>query len=187
MLGRAPIELPGIVRIPAPTLAAVVAVILLGTVGAVYAMRRPIGQLRRRLAAEWHRLEAIRVAPGALVNAAILAAAVWVLDMVRLWLVVSAFATNLGVLQVAALVTITIVAGWVPTLGGLGVIEGGLAGGLMAFGVGAPDAVAITAVERGISYGLATIAGGLSMAALGGRSLWNAIRLDPAVAESAGT
>ena len=52
--------------------------------------------------------------------------------------------------------------------------------GLMAFGVDLPTAAAVTAIERAISYGFSTLAGGLVIALFGGRSLWNlAVRPKP--------
>ena len=47
----------------------------------------------------------------------------------------------------------------------------------MAFGTKGPDAIAITVVERAISYGIATMTGAGALSLLGGRSLWNAVRL----------
>ena len=52
--------------------------------------------------------------------------------------------------------------------------------GLVAFGVRPADAAAITAIERAISYGLASVAGAGALSALGGRALWRAAR-KPAV------
>jgi uncharacterized membrane protein YbhN (UPF0104 family) len=75
----------------------------------------------------------------------------------------------------------------VPTLGGLGAVEGGLVAGLAAFGVDLPTAAAITAIERAISYGFSTGAGLIVIALLGGRSLWPGRRtlgfVPPAVSE----
>ena len=70
----------------------------------------------------------------------------------------------------------TVAAGWIPTIGGLGVIEGGLVAALIAFGVAPIDAAAVTAVERIISYGLATAAGAAALSLIGGRALLQAAR-----------
>jgi hypothetical protein len=102
--------------------------------------------------------------------------AIWIQDVVRLMTVAAAFGVTLTVPQAAMLATLTIVGGLVPTVGGLGAIEGGLVGGLLLFGVRADTAAAITALERAISYVFATGAGASAFALIGGRTLWNAVR-----------
>ena len=74
-----------------------------------------------------------------------MSAAIWMLDVVRLRLAAAAFHTPIGFTEAATLAAITIVAGLVPSLAGLGPIEGGLVAGLIAFGVSPADAIAITA------------------------------------------
>ena len=113
--------------------------------------------------------------------------AIWTLDVVRLRLAAAAFNAPIGLPQAATLTAITIVAGWVPTIGGLGAIEGGLIAGLVGMGVPPADAIAITAVERAISYGVGTVAGFVSLSLLGGRSLWRAVRVGVTVPEGATT
>jgi uncharacterized protein (TIRG00374 family) len=122
-----------------------------------------------------------RIAPGALDRRTVVAAVgyssfVWVQDVARLMIVVAAFGEKLTVPQAAMLSVVTIVGGLVPTIGGLGAIEGGLVGGLMLFGVRADTAAAMTAVERAISYVFATSVGASAFAIVGGRTLWNATR-----------
>ena len=134
-------------------------------------LRRGWQRLRARGA-----LDAIAIAPSAMSLSAIWSVAVWTLDVTRLWLIAAIFDAHLTPAQAAALSVISIVGGWAPTIGGLGVVEPGLIGGLIAFGVPSTTAIAITAVERGISYGLATAAGAGAMMALGGRELWGAMR-----------
>jgi uncharacterized membrane protein YbhN (UPF0104 family) len=101
---------------------------------------------------------------------------VWVQDVIRLMTVAAAFGVTLTVSQACVLAVLTIVGGVVPTVGGLGAIEGGLVAGLMLFGVSAHTAAAITAVERTISYVFATSAGAAAFVLIGGRTLWNAVR-----------
>jgi uncharacterized membrane protein YbhN (UPF0104 family) len=120
--------------------------------------------------------EAVSITPGAMSASASWSVLVWTLDIFRLWLIGRMFDAHVGLAQAAALSTIGVVGGWAPTVGGLGVVEGGLIAGLLAFGVPSSTAIAITAVERGISYGLATVAGAGALAALGGHDLWTAIR-----------
>lgn len=141
----------------------------------------------RRLRVRWRTLASIAIAPSALATSAILSAVIWSLDVVRVRLVAAAFHAPIGLTETATLTAITIVAGLVPTIGGLGAIEGGLIAGMIGLGVAPADAVAITVVERGISYGLATVLGAGSLSLLGGRSLWNAVRFGAPAAESAAT
>jgi glycosyltransferase 2 family protein len=101
---------------------------------------------------------------------------VWLQDVVRLMIVAAAFGVPLTVSQGATLSVLTIVGGMLPTMGGLGAIEGGLVAGLVLFGIRIETAAAITAAERAISYGLATVAGGSAFALIGGRQLWQATR-----------
>ena len=124
-------------------------------------------------------LDAIAVDPTVILVSALWSAAVWTLDVARLWLIARMFDVHIGPAQAAALSTIGIVGGWAPTIGGLGVIEAGLIGGLLVLGVPSTTAIAITAVERGISYGIATVAGAGALMALGGRELWTAMRTQP--------
>ena len=99
-------------------------------------------------------------------------ALLWVQDVVRLACAGLAVGVHLSPTQAAMLAVSTIVGGLVPTIGGLVVVEGGLVAGLVAFGVDLPTAMAATAVERSISFGFSTVAGGLVIAVMGGRSLW---------------
>jgi uncharacterized membrane protein YbhN (UPF0104 family) len=105
-----------------------------------------------------------------------LSALLWLQDVCRLWCAAMAFGVMLSPTRVAVLAVLTVLGSLVPTVGGLGAVEGGLVAGLVAFGVGFPTAAAITAAERLVSYGFGTAAGGLVVALLGGRSLWTTAR-----------
>lgn len=129
-----------------------------------------------RVTERWRDLGAVGVSRSALIATAALSGLVWLLDVARLAVVAAAFHAPITMLQAAALAAITILAGLVPTIGGLGAVEGGLVAGLVSFGVTPPDALAITIVERMMSYGIATVAGAGALSLLGGRSLWNAVR-----------
>lgn len=120
--------------------------------------------------------ETVRIAPSALVASAIFSTVLWSLDVIRLRTAAAAIEVPIGLPQAAALSAITVVAGWVPTIGGLGAVEGGLIAGLIGFGVAPADAAAVTTIERGISYGLATVMGAGALSLLGGRALWEAAR-----------
>ncbi len=129
----------------------------------------------------WWRSWRARIAAGALDrNTAALAVGcstfVWVQDVARLMTVAASIGVALTIPQAAMLGTLAIVGGLVPTIGGLGAIEGGLVAGLVLFGVRADSAAAVTAVERAISYIFATGAGAASFALIGGRTLWTAVR-----------
>lgn len=99
-------------------------------------------------------------------------ALLWLQDVVRLACAGLAVGVHLSPTQTAMLAVSTIVGGLVPTIGGLVVVEGGLVAALMAFGVDLPTAMAATAVERAVSFGFSTVAGGLIAGVMGGRSLW---------------
>jgi len=137
-----------------------------------------------RLREQMQAADRITVAPRALAIAAAVSAALWLLDVMRLRAAAAAIGAPVTLAQAATLSAITIVAGLVPSIGGLGVVEGGLVGGLVAFGVKPTDAAAITAIERAISYGLASVAGAGALSALGGRALWDAVRLRASEAAS---
>jgi uncharacterized membrane protein YbhN (UPF0104 family) len=100
----------------------------------------------------------------------------WLQDFLRLTCASLAFGVVLAPAQIATLSMLAMFGGLAPTMGGLGVVEGGLVSGLMAFGVDLPTAAAVTALERAISYGLSTCAGLTVIALLGGRSLWSGLR-----------
>ncbi len=89
-----------------------------------------------------------------------------------------AVAAGLGVpltLQQSATITaFGIAGGLAPTVGGIGAIEGSLMAGLMMCGASADSALAITLVERAISYGLSTLLGAGALALLGGRAVLRA-------------
>jgi len=164
----ATLSLPRAGVTPAWTLTAAVVVVALVAIGVLHLLR---------VGGQWtERLRAVRIAPSALVASAAISVLLWTLDVVRLRIAAATMRAPIGLTQAAALSAITVAAGWVPTIGGLGAIEGGMVGGLIAFGVTPVDAAAVTAIERAISYGVATIAGAGALSLLGGRSLWNAAR-----------
>ena len=101
-------------------------------------------------------------------------------DVLRLMCACLAFGVVLSPTMIATLSILTMIGGLVPSIGGLGPVEGSLVAGLVAFGIDLPTAAAITAAERLISYGFSTLSGAVVVASLGGRSLWNAARRRPA-------
>ena len=89
--------------------------------------------------------------------------------------VAAAFGLPLSIAQSAAVTVMGIAGGFVPTVGSIGAIDGSLVAGLMLCGATAETALAITVVERAISYGLSTAAGAAALGILGGRGVLNAV------------
>lgn len=133
-----------------------------------WAKRRALGDRLRPL---WQRGRQVRIGAGAMTQATAYAALCQVESIARLMVVAAAFGTRLTVQQAATITVMTIAGGFVPTVGSLGAIDGTYVAGLMLFGVTAETAVAITVVERAISYGVSTVAGAGAVAALGGRGI----------------
>ena len=100
----------------------------------------------------------------------------WLQDVLRLTCATLAFGVMLSPTKVATLSMLAMLGGLVPAAAGLGPVEGGLVGGLLAFGIDLPTAAAITLLERVISYGFSTSAGAVVIALLGGGPLWKAVR-----------
>lgn len=154
------------------TLAFVAAVLLVGGGLAVRALRRSGSGLagwRERLALDHLRFPVFAAGVG-------FSALVWLQDVLRLTCSALAFGVMLSPAQMATLSVLTMIGGLVPTVVGIGPVEGVLVAGLVAFGVDLPTAAAITAAERMVSYGFSTSAGSLVVALQGGRSLWGAVR-----------
>jgi uncharacterized membrane protein YbhN (UPF0104 family) len=125
----------------------------------------------------WHeRLALKRVSAGLFAAGVGYSSMLWLQDFLRLTCATLAFGVILAPTQIATLSILAMLGGVVPAIGGLGPVEGGLVAGLMAFGVDLPTAAAVTALERAISYGFSTVAGGVVIATIGGRSLWISVR-----------
>ena len=134
----------------------------------------------RRSGGAWTRWRAQlaqhRVSPRVFAEGVGYSSLLWLQDVLRLTCATLAFGVVLSPTKVAALSIVAMLGGLVPAIAGLGPVEGGLVAGLLAFGVDLPEAAAITALERAISYGFSTSAGAVVIALLGGGSLWNAVR-----------
>jgi glycosyltransferase 2 family protein len=163
--------LPAIGAAASRSRAALAVVLTLGTVLAVVAAAR---LPRGTRIGDWRERFGLARLPGhAVAIATFWATATWLETMIRLMVVSAALGVRLTVPQGAALTVFSIVGGLVPTIGGLGAIEGSLVTGLLLFGVPAGTATAITLVERAITYALSTALGGAALAAIGG---WDAVR-----------
>jgi uncharacterized membrane protein YbhN (UPF0104 family) len=141
--------------------------------------------LRARLHASltwWHR-EGLSIGWRTVAKGLGFSAMVWVEDVFRLMAVGRAFDVHLSAPQGAALVVVGVFGGFVPTIGGLGAVEGALVGTLLLFDVPLETAIAITTLERAISYGFSTVVGGFVVLLLGGRRLWSSAVGTPAVAD----
>ena len=131
--------------------------------------RGSVAQWRRRLLPQ-------RVSAGLFAAGVGYSSLLWLQDFLRLTCVTLAFNVVLSPTKIATLSIVAMLGGAVPGLAGLGPVEGGLVAGLAAFGVDVPTAAAVTLLERAISYGMSTAAGGIAIAVLGGRSVWRGSR-----------
>lgn len=136
---------------------------------------------RARSSAAWlarwrERFSTFRVGRAAMTWAVLWSLCIWAMDLGRLLIVAAAFGVSINPLQAITLSVVAVLGGLLPTIGGLGAIEGGLTAALVLFGVRLEQALAITLLERAISYALATLAGGLTLLLLGGGKLWRLAR-----------
>jgi uncharacterized membrane protein YbhN (UPF0104 family) len=120
----------------------------------------------------WWRREGVTIDRSTAAAAFGFSSLVWIEDVLRLMAVGLALDVSLSAPQAAALVVAGVFGGFVPSIGGVGAVEGALVGVLVLFGVPLEKAIAVTAVERAISFGFSTVLGGLVVAMLGGRRLW---------------
>jgi glycosyltransferase 2 family protein len=95
----------------------------------------------------------------------------WGADLARVSVIAAAFGVHLGLPQAAVLCVAMVLGSLAPTFGGLGAVEGGLVAALVWFGAPVQTAVAITIVERSVSFGLSSALGGATILLLGGRKL----------------
>jgi uncharacterized membrane protein YbhN (UPF0104 family) len=104
------------------------------------------------------------------------ACAVWLLDATRLAVVALAFRCSLRPTQAVAVSLAGGLGGAVPVMGGLGAVESSLMVAMCLFGVTVKTALAVTLVERLISYVQGSLVGGIALFAMGGRSLLQSVR-----------
>jgi len=152
--------------------AAAVALIAVLAMALAWAKRGPI---RQALIEAWRRSASVRIGWRPIGLAIVFATLAQVETIARQMVIAAAFALPLTIQQAAAVTVMGIAGGFVPTVGSVGAIDAGLVAGLVVCGATGGQAVAITVVERAISYGLTTAVGGGALAYLGGRRLLRAI------------
>ncbi|HYM25601.1 MAG TPA: lysylphosphatidylglycerol synthase transmembrane domain-containing protein [Vicinamibacterales bacterium] len=133
-------------------------------------------KLRTRLAELWERSRSVRIGGRAMGLAIFYATLAQVETIARQIVVAAAFGLPLSIPQAATVTAMGIAGGLVPTVGSIGAIDGSLVAGLMLCGASAQTAIAITVVERAISYGITTTAGAAALAWLGGSGVLRAVR-----------
>jgi len=106
-----------------------------------------------------------------------LSSAVWILDVSRLKLITLAFGIHMSWAFVAVVSVANLLLGLVAiTPGGVGIIEGGLIGILMYFGMPSAFAVSVTLLERFISYVVSSLVGLVVLLTSGGVEVWRALK-----------
>jgi len=102
---------------------------------------------------------------------------VWFLDALRLYFIGKALGVEMDLVRYIGVSVLYAGIGLLAvTPGGLGIVEGGLTAVLVALGVSPGDAIAVTLIERLISYGLGTLLGAMGLVAAGGMKAWKALR-----------
>lgn len=94
----------------------------------------------------------------------------WVLEIARLYLVADAIGVDISFTVAAFAALANAMLSTIPTPGGFGFVEGGLAGVLIVLGLGHTDAFALTIVDRSISWISVILFGGLTF------FLWHTVR-----------
>jgi len=163
-------------------LAVAAAVLVVAVVLGIRRARRSPTALRAWMAS----LQLDKVRPAVFAAGVGYSTLLWLQDVLRLACAARAVGVHLAPEQTAMLAVSQIVGGLIPSIGGLVVVEGGLVATLVAFGVDLPTAMAATAVERAISWGFSTVAGGAVVFLMGGRSLWGLVRRGTSGAETPG-
>ena len=132
------------------------------------------GRVRARIDGLVEQTRHLRIGRRAMAGSVFYATLTQIETVARQIVVAAACGLRLTVQQSATVVALSIVGGLVPTVGSLGTIDGSMVAGLMLFGADAHTAVAITLIERLISYGVSTAAGAAALTYLGGRGILRA-------------
>ncbi len=111
------------------------------------------------------------------VTAIAISTLVWILDLARIYLVALSVGVTLSIPVLLSVTVSYILLGvFSITPGGLGIVEGGLTGILVALGIDPSRALAITIIERTITF---LVASGISLIVLGlagGSKLWRNLK-----------
>ncbi|MBI4218808.1 MAG: flippase-like domain-containing protein [Chloroflexi bacterium] len=97
----------------------------------------------------------------------------WVLEVARLYFVAEAIGIDVSFTVAAFAALANAMLSTIPTPGGFGFVEGGLAGVLILLGLGHTNAFAVTLVDRSISWVSVIVFGGLTF------FLWHTVRNRP--------
>ncbi len=106
-----------------------------------------------------------------------LSSIIWALDVLRLKFITLAVGLHLSLTLVALISIANFAFGMIAfTPGGVGIVEGGLIGTLVFFGIPFALALSVTLLERLISYVISSITGFITLVVGGGADLWKALR-----------
>jgi uncharacterized membrane protein YbhN (UPF0104 family) len=179
------ISAPAVARVAnrSTTAAAITGLVVVVAAGIVWWQRE---RLRERARALWTRSGHLRLDRRSFGLAVVYATLAQVETIARQIVVAAAFGLPLTIQQSATVTAMTIVGGFVPTVGSIGAIDGSMVAGLMLFGANADTAIAITVVGRAISYGLSTALGAGALALLGGRRVLRLFTADRTSTAAAG-
>ncbi len=136
-----------------------------------FIIHRRFASFRRWLEVQKGKLSSVHMNRRKFCEAVGYSSLVWAQDIGRLMIVSAAFHVILNAHQAATLSLVMLICSVFPSIGGLGPTEGGLTAALHLFGVSLETAVAITVLERSISYIMSTCLGCIALAALGGQKL----------------
>ena len=128
-------------------------------------------RLREQVAGLRAKSAAVTISRASFAGAVFYASLAQVETIVRQIVIAAALGLPLTISQSATVTALSIAGGLVPTIGSVGAIEGSMVAALIMCGATADTAVAITLVERAISYGLSTALGAASLAVIGGRAV----------------
>ncbi|MBI1908807.1 MAG: flippase-like domain-containing protein [Deltaproteobacteria bacterium] len=146
-----------------------IALLILVLMIGLFLSYRSIGKFREWVLSRRRLVHSFRINPKNFGGAIGFSSLVWLQDLLRLMVVSAAFGVHLSITQAATLSIVILICSIMPSLGGLGPTEGGLTAALHLFGVSLETAIAITLLERAVSYVLSTCAGSIAVATLGGR------------------
>jgi hypothetical protein len=164
-----PVAVAGVRHVSDPRLTPRVIAAAMAVAGAVLWIKRKA--LHTRVADLWQRTRPVHISRRAIALAVFYATFAQIETIARQIVVAAAFGLPLTIPQAATVTVMGIVGGFAPTVGGIGAIDGSLVAGLILCGATTETAIAITLVERAISYGVGTALGAAALAWLGGRGV----------------